>query len=64
MWAMENMVGKGLVTESVSCQSKTAYSQGGADRARSALRNKRQRHRVKIYHCRFCNHYHLTSIGA
>lgn len=66
MWAMQTMIADGNVTEGASCAAKTAYSQGGAHRAKLALRKsgRHRRHLVTIYHCRFCGHYHLSSIGG
>ena len=44
--AIEHLIASGQIREDVSCLSKKSYSVGEA---------------ARIYHCRFCNRYHLTS---
>lgn len=56
------MIARGDITRDTSCTSKTRYTAGGAVGARLAM--KRKRKKVKIYHCNFCNGYHLTSVGT
>lgn len=62
--AMENLIAEGKISRDVSCSSKIAYTQSGAVNAKRgfARRSKSRRGpKVRIYHCRFCNNYHLAS---
>ena len=58
--ATEHLIASGQIREDVSCLSKKSYSVGEAARAKSKLKNEHGQ-RARIYHCRFCNRYHLTS---
>lgn len=57
--AMENHIADGSVNAESSCESKTAYTAGGLDRALKKLRQKGKR--SNGYHCRFCDKYHVTT---
>ena len=56
--AIENEIAHGHIRREASCTHKKAYSAGEAERARQGMG--RQGKSTSIYHCRFCNKYHLT----
>jgi hypothetical protein len=57
---MENEIARGRVSEDGSCLAKKAYTIAGAEKAKRAMKSKNKP--VRIYHCRFCALYHLTSM--
>lgn len=57
---METEIARGRVNEQGSCLAKKPYNIAEAEKAKRAMKNKNKW--VRIYHCRFCDLYHLTSM--
>lgn len=62
--ALKSAAADGFVGRERSCTEKIAYTHEDAIRAQRGVakrRSHRKGARMRIYKCRFCNLYHLTS---